>query len=77
MTSRKRRTIPNEDTIGGLGGLIQPTREAAEEPNMCTLPIDGISPILDHNRALLRRVFFLNEDCNKYISLAFYPQQFW
>jgi hypothetical protein len=40
MASIKRRTIPNEDTLGNLGGgLIQPTREAAAEPNICTLPI--------------------------------------
>jgi hypothetical protein len=65
MASRKRRTVPQEYT-GGLG-LIRPRRKAAAEPNISTLPIEGMSPILDPNRALLRRVLFLNEDRNKYI----------
>jgi hypothetical protein len=34
---------------------------------------EGISPAHDPNRALLRRVFFLNENKNRYVSIAFYP----
>jgi hypothetical protein len=75
MASRKRRTNHQEEYIGGLGGLIRPKREDVAEPHICVLPIEGISFTLDPNRALLRRVFFLNEDRNKYISVAFYPQQ--
>jgi hypothetical protein len=33
------------------------------------------SPAFDPNRALLRRVLFLNEERTKYISVAFYPAQ--
>jgi hypothetical protein len=61
MTSRKRSTA--EDAP------IRPKREAVaveQQSSICAL---------DPNRALLRRVFFLNEDRNKYISVAFYPQQ--
>jgi hypothetical protein len=43
--------------------MIRPT---VAESNICTL---------DPNPALLRRVFFLNEGRNKYISVAFYRQQ--
>jgi hypothetical protein len=40
----------------------------------CSYPIqEGISPAFDPNRALLRRVFFLNYNKNRYVSVAFYP----
>ena len=42
------------------------TRVAA--PTICSIPIEGINPTFDPNRTLLRRVFFLNEDRNKYVS---------
>jgi hypothetical protein len=59
MVSIKRRTV--EDTP------IRTKREAVvETPYFCAL---------DPNRALLRSAFLLNEDRNKYISVAFYPQQ--
>jgi hypothetical protein len=71
MASRKRRNIRYEEDIGGL---IQPKRETSA-PNICLLPIKRISPAFDSNQALLRRVFFLNEDRNKYVSTAFYPER--
>jgi len=50
MASRKRRGILyDEDST-------EPTAVAA--PNICTLPIEGINPTLDPNRALLRRYSF-------------------
>jgi hypothetical protein len=61
MTSRKRRTAEYAP--------IRPTREAV------ALETPSLIYALDPNRALLRRVFFLNELRNKYISVAFYPQQ--
>jgi hypothetical protein len=69
MASRKRRNIPYEKDIGAL---IHPKRDVSA-PNICSLPIQGISPTLDPNQALLRRVFFLNEDRN--MSVAFYPER--
>jgi hypothetical protein len=54
MTSRKRCTIPYEEDIGEL---IQPKRDVSA-PNICSLPIEGMSPAFDPNRALLRHVFF-------------------
>ena len=50
MASQKRRNILYEEEI------IEPRGAAA--PNICSLPIEGISSTLDPNRALLRRVFF-------------------
>ena len=66
MAARKRRSVLHEEDIN------EP-RDAA--PNICSLPIEGISPTLDPNRVLLRRVFFLNEDRKKYVYVAFYPAQ--
>ena len=34
---------------------------------------EGISPLFDPNRVLLRRVFFLDSEKTKYISVGFYP----
>ena len=67
MASRKRRNVLEEE------GINEPRGVAA--PNICTLPIEGINPTLDPNRALLRRVFFLNDDHTKYCSVAYYPTQ--
>jgi hypothetical protein len=53
MASRKRRINPQEEFNGGLESLIRPKREAVAEPYICMLPIEGISPILDPNKALL------------------------
>jgi len=44
-------------------------------PIICSIPIEGINPSFDPNRALPRRVLFLNEDRNKHVSVAFYPAQ--
>jgi hypothetical protein len=71
----KSRTIPYEEDISGLRGLIRPKREVSATPNICSLALEGINPTFDPNRALFRRVFFLNEDRNKYDSVAFYTQQ--
>jgi hypothetical protein len=67
MASRKSRNIVYEEDSS------EPRAVAA--PNICTLPIEGINPTLDPNRALLRRVFFLNDVHSKYCSVAFYPAQ--
>jgi len=61
MASRKRRNVVHEEEVNA--------------PNICSIPIEGISPALDPNRAVLRRVFFLNDDRNNYVSVAFYPAQ--
>jgi len=61
MASRIRRNVVPEEEVSA--------------PYICPLPIEGINPALDPNRALLRRVFFLNDDRNKYVSVAFYPAQ--
>jgi hypothetical protein len=54
MASRKRRNVTYREE-----DVNEPRVTAS--PNICTLPIEGINPTLDTNRALLRRVFFLND----------------
>jgi hypothetical protein len=35
--------------------------------------VEPVSPIFDTKRMLLRRVFFVNADKSKYVSVGFYP----
>jgi len=66
MASRKRRSVTyGEDN----------SEPKVAAPTICSLPIEGVNPAFDPNKALLRRLFFLNEDRNKYVSVAFYPAQ--
>jgi hypothetical protein len=79
MSARKRR---HEEEPGGMipynhFGTHLPKRDATAavlEIDICSLPVEGISAAFDPNQALIRRVFFLNED-RKYVSVAFYPTQ--
>jgi hypothetical protein len=35
--------------------------------------VESISPSFDPNRVLLRRLYFINDDKTKYVSVGFYP----
>jgi len=78
MSARKRRLTYEEDGQGFTSADFETFRSkrdvTAPAIDICSLPIEGISPTFDPNRALLRRLFFL-EDRNKYVSVAFYPTQ--
>jgi hypothetical protein len=41
----------------------------------CKFLEETISPLFDPNRVLLRRVFFINGDKTRYVSVGFYPAQ--
>ena len=45
--------------------------EEQEHTNICTYW--PTNPALDPKRVLLRRLFFINENRNKYVSVGFYP----
>ena len=45
--------------------------EQFEPTNICTYWHNN--PAFDPNRVLLRRIFFINEDRTKYVSVGFYP----
>jgi hypothetical protein len=39
----------------------------------CNLLVESISRSFDPNRVLLRRLYFINDDKTKYVSVGFYP----
>jgi hypothetical protein len=44
-------------------------------PNICTYWTNN--PAFDPQRILLRRLFFINEDRTKYVSVGFYPAPYY
>jgi hypothetical protein len=52
--------------------LKQPMRQASKS-NECLDYVEAISPAFDPKSVLLRRIFFLNEDKSKYVSIGYYP----
>ena len=79
MSARKRRVPYEEGTRVGFtfpdGETRRPKRNVeTPEIDICSFSVEeGISPAFDLNRALLRRVFFLDENKTQYVSVAFYP----
>jgi hypothetical protein len=67
MASRKRVSQPAPHTGPEPK---QPTVRAPPEP--CGI-IEALNPAFDPSRVLLRRLFFLNADKTKYVSIGFYP----
>jgi len=68
MSARKRRAAPTDAqavTDGG-GGDLDPTTVSYTEAN---------SLLFDPKRVLLRRVFFLDPDKTRYISVGYYPSR--
>jgi len=51
------------------------TVTALPEINVCSTIKEEDSPALDPNRVLLRRLFFINEDKSRYISIGFFPSE--
>jgi len=79
MSARKRRVPYEERTRVGFnfpdGETRRPKRNVeTPEIDICSFSVEeGISPAFDLNRALLRRVFFLDENKTQYVSVAFCP----
>ena len=63
MAARKRLLPPIEEA---------PKRKAPEF-DTCNFLIEAVSPEFDPNRVLLQRVFFINEEKTRYVSIGFYP----
>ena len=70
MAARKRLLPPQPTEAASLYGG-EPKRKAPEF-DTCNFLIEAISPEFDHNRVLLQRVFFINEENTRYVSIAFY-----
>jgi len=65
MSARKGLQTPK-------GGEPEPKRRALEF-DTCNFLVDAVSPAFELNRVLLRRVFFINEDKSKYVSIGLSP----
>jgi hypothetical protein len=50
----------------------QPKRQATK-PNACLDYVEAVSPAFDPKRVLIRRIFFINEEKFKYVSIGYYP----
>ena len=50
-------------------------QSVSRHPNLTYLNTDCVNPLFDPSRVLLRRVFFLDPENTKCISVGFYPSQ--
>ena len=76
MATRKRQHQPEGEQREPRRGSPSDDRTIkAPEFNTCKYLFDAVSPEFDQNRVLLRRVFFVNEDKTRYLSVGFYPTQ--
>jgi hypothetical protein len=70
MSARKRSRQPT-------GGNVEEEKSKrlvnAPEYNTCNYYSESVGLMFDPKRVLLRRVFFLNSDKSKYVSVGFYP----
>ena len=72
MAIRRRRSSPV------LPGAKRPVLRQIQEGELEQLPTDVCiywppNPAFDPKRVLLRRMFFVNEDKTKYVSVGYYP----
>jgi hypothetical protein len=66
MTSTRKRSSATADSPAA-----RKKRMEELEPNICTYWPNNLA--FDPKRVLLRRLFFINEDRNKYVSVGLYP----
>jgi hypothetical protein len=57
------------------GKQRKPKTVPAPTFDTCTFLEESINPLFDSTRVLLRRVFFLNTENTRYVSVGFYPAQ--
>jgi hypothetical protein len=68
-----------EDAVGegipGAGVLEEASGPVIRAPdyNPFYNYAESVNPLFDPRRFLLRRTFFINEDCSKYLSVGYYP----
>jgi len=54
-------------------GEAEPKRKAPELDMCSNFFVEVVNPAFDPNRVLLRRVFFINEEKTRYVSVGYYP----
>ena len=52
----------------GPGSMVR-----APDFSPCYNYAESVNPLFDPRRVLLRRTFFINENCSKYLSVGYYP----
>jgi hypothetical protein len=67
MATRRKRSSAPADSPAARKKRV----EGLEPTNICTYWPNN--PAFDPKRVLLRRLFFINEDRTKYVSVGFYP----
>jgi hypothetical protein len=68
MTSRRKLSSAPADSPAARKKRME---ELEPTPNICTYWPNN--PTFDPKRVLLRRLFYINEDRTKYVSVGFYP----
>jgi len=66
--ARKRRTDAAEHSV--LPKLVR-----APDFETCNFYVEAVNPMLDPKRVLLRRLFFIDVDRPRYVSVGFYPSR--
>ena len=69
MAARKRLLPPIEEVYSSY----EASKRKAPEFNTCKFLIKAVSPEIDPNRVLLQRVFFINVEKTRYVSIGFFP----
>jgi len=76
MSANRRSHQPTAAETGGESdGEPYPKIIKAPEFDTCNFLIENVSPEFDPKRVFLRRVFFINEDKTRYVSVGFYPSR--
>lgn len=71
MSARKRHHPAT--ATAAAADITEEPKVKAPEFDTCNFLIEAVSPGFDPNRVLLRRVFFINYEKTRYISVGFYP----
>jgi len=75
--TRRRRSYPSDGPAGAKRPVLRPIQEDEVEQLPTTQPSDNCTywppnPAFDPKRVLLHRMFFINEDKTKYVSVGYY-----
>ena len=73
--SARKHLQPAEAAVSGRESKRKTPPASAAEFDTCNFLIEAVSPEFDPQRVLLRRVFFIDENKTRYISVGFYPTQ--
>jgi hypothetical protein len=73
--STRKHFQPVEAAVGGVEWKRKTPPASVAEFDTCNFLIEAVCPEFDPKRVLLRRVFFVDENKTRYISVGFYPAQ--